>query len=777
MISMLAAIVFGIVSTIQLQSWFFVFFSITIILLCLFLKIMRKRVPKQLIIFTVFYIISSASLNMHAHFGMVNMPYGERVIVRGTVHEFPSSSEFSDFLFIKAEDVTFLNKKIKSNANIIVSVYKGAGQAYRIGDQVEVFGKLERIHGADNFGDFDYNLFYRSKNVYARIIAAESNVTVLDNQAHFLKNPFLMLRRSADDLVNRYFTGDTRAIIKSMIIGNKTEISDEVEGDLKASGLMHVIAVSGTHISAFLVIVVAFLSIFGLGTRKRIILSMILVVAFTMFTGSSISAVRACVMCVAYQISQLYFRDYSASRTVILTASAMMLLNPYVLYDVGFIYTTLCVFAIDQFFPLLEKEAGRFKAKKLSLMVFSMLSAQIAAIPVTAFYFGYVSTYALVANLIIAVFATPIILFGVLFSVLGGLGGFIAYPLNFISDILIKIMLYVAKAVANIPFAVIYTKELDLLFILFYVATLYAIYHGWKYRKTIRLRDHFKVKAAATVSVILLAFMIVVNITSIGVFEVTFLNVGQGDTAYIKTAMGKNMLIDAGGSSDSVGENTILPYLRRKGVTKLDAILLSHFDRDHSAGVMYLLQNIQVDSLMIPDTTEDRESKNEIIALAESKGTHVITLLKGNMIKDGKNMVMSIISPDEELRDVKDYNEASMVVMLSYGEMDFLFCGDIGAKAEEHLSKIGGVPSVEVLKVAHHGSKNSSTEEFLEAVAPEYAVISVGKNSYGHPAQQTLARLEVLGSKILRTDEKGTIVFEVAQNRIKKIKTLKGMPQ
>ncbi len=253
--------------------------------------------------------------------------------------------------------------------------------------------------------------------------------------------------------------------------------------------------------------------------------------------------------------------------------------------------------------------------------------------------------------------------------------------------------------------------------------------------------------------------------------EITFLDVGQGDSIFIKNGKGMTVLID-GGSTDekSVGKYRIIPFLKSKGVGTLDYIVVTHADSDHMNGIVELLEKrkesgIKINHLVLPKTTLIEENYEKLVNLAEENKISILYIKAGDKFKEG-SFEMTCLHPTMDFSP-DNTNSYSVVLQLEYGKFKALFTGDLEKNGEDLLLESGKLEDIFLLKVAHHGSKYSTKEEFLNIVNPELAIISSGKdNSYGHPHKELLERLENVGSKIMSTTEYGGITVKIEEGKV-----------
>lgn len=244
----------------------------------------------------------------------------------------------------------------------------------------------------------------------------------------------------------------------------------------------------------------------------------------------------------------------------------------------------------------------------------------------------------------------------------------------------------------------------------------------------------------------------------------------SGDSTLIITPMQKKILIDGGGSLNrenyDVGKSVLLPYLLDRNISCLDYVFISHFDTDHYGGLLYLMENVKIKTLIFLKQEKESQEYKEVMEIVNQKKIKIRTLKAGDKIELEKDIMIEVLYPINE--KFEDQNNNSMVLRLKYGEFKMLFTGDIEQKAEKDILEKKIDVSATILKVAHHGSKGSTTEEFLKKVNPQIAVIGVGKNNFGHPSREVLKRLEKYEVTTYRTDQNGEICIMVnKQGKVK----------
>ena len=284
---------------------------------------------------------------------------------------------------------------------------------------------------------------------------------------------------------------------------------------------------------------------------------------------------------------------------------------------------------------------------------------------------------------------------------------------------------------------------------------------------------------------ILIIICIVVMFSLINItpkdLKIHFIDVGQGDSTFIITPQNKTILIDGGGSEFSdydVGKNTLLPYILDRGYTKIDYVIISHFDNDHVAGILTILEELKVERVYISKQGKINENYKKFVKIVNEKNIKVKYVNAGDRVNIEKNLYLDIIWPCNTLITENVLNNNSIVCKLNYGEISMLFTGDIEKIAENEILQYWknneNILKADILKVAHHGSKTSSTLEFIEKVRPQICLIGVGKNNkFGHPNENVLQSLESLKARIYRTDESGEISINIRGKNLKIEKHIK----
>lgn len=542
------------------------------------------------------------------------------------------------------------------------------------------------------------------------------------------------------------------------------------------------LAVSGSHITY----IISAFSILMEKKNKRItkILTIIFLIFFMALTGFTASVVRASIMGILILTSGLVHRKSDTINNLGISSLIILICNPYTIIDAGFWLS----FAGTMGIILLEEPINSYfqkfkicKIKPISWIINSFtitFAANIIIIPIMAYMFSTFSMTFWISNILAAPVMEFVTIYGFLIYFISifllPLAKFLGIILNFSLNSLIKI----AEITSLIPGSSIYIKTPYLLECIIYYLILFLIFNWKRIKEKLennKILEKIK-KNSYKYILIILIFIILTNTIPNKIFQeikIYFVDVGQGDSTLIQTIEGKNILIDGGGSefgSFDVGESILLPYLLDRRITTIDYLMISHFDSDHIGGVFAILENLKVKNIIISKQGETSENLKKFYEITNNKGIRTIIVKKGDIVEIDKYSHFEILFPEDNLIEDNILNNNSIVARFNSLDFSILFTGDIEEIAEKRLCELySGTDKLEafVLKVAHHGSKTSSTEEFLELVKPKIALIGVGKNNnFGHPNIDVIERLENMGSKIYRTDNCGEIIIRINREKL-----------
>ncbi len=551
------------------------------------------------------------------------------------------------------------------------------------------------------------------------------------------------------------FPGRSGVFMKALLTGDKHDLYEDPElyGDMRASGVLHAVAVSGMHV---FLLIGALQFVFGKG-RVTTLLCYPVLLFFVFMSGAGASVVRAAVMQAIYMSAPLVKRESDSPSALAAALLLLLLCNPLSVGGIALQLSFACMAGYAVFMPRFKARVHRskhhdspvFRTSYLNLA--ATFSATAFSLPVAAFYFGAVPLLAWLANLIALPVLGLVFAGGYALCALYALLPALAAPLAWVLDWGVKWCFLVFRCVGRLPFACLYTADPKAVV---WLVLLYALPAAWFLLRKRGIRMSPAIPAELLLMALCAVFLWNEAALRLGRRDFAVLDVGQGACSVL---FDRDVcaVIDCGGSDLRSAGDIAADYLRAAGVDRVDVLVLTHLDDDHVNGVPTLLYRLPVGLVILPDTASEAD-RMAIEAAAIQAGAETLTLADDTAAVLG-DLTLTLRRPLPEGSD----NDSGIVVEASYPGFTALVMGDAGEKAELALLRQGSVPDADVLVVGHHGSASSSGALFLRAAQAETAVVSVGTNSYGQPASDTLDRLARYCETTLRTDENGSVVFHL----------------
>lgn len=626
----------------------------------------------------------------------------------------------------KDMNISAIVTKIKKDKEKTVIDVK-RGKKYRItfykqinvnlGDKVLISGKFNTPKSNTVFNTFNYRKYLLSKKII--LVSNEASITI----KHKNKNPFYSFKTSIKNHIEKY---KSKAYLKAFIMGDTSLIEEDIMSNYKMLGINHLFAISGMHVSVFVFLINKLLKKY----KAKDIIIILFLLLFLFITDYSESLLRCSTFFIISYLNKVLKLNIKNIYLILISAFFLLLINPYLIYSIGFLFSVIITFFVIASSNLLKDKPYFKKLFIMSLICF------LVSVPILSFYFYKINLLTIVFNMIFI----PLVSY-LIFPL--GLITFFLYPLDNIYMFFINLLEGLSSFFQNINFLSFVIAKPNIFVILIYYIILF-----------LSIKRNRKL-------LIIYFIVLLINI-NIKYFirdaSVTFLDVGQGDSSVIILPFGKTILIDTGGlylSRYNISKNKTVPYLNSLGISKIDLLILTHGDYDHTGDTINLLNEIKVDEVLFNnDSFNDTENK-------------IIKVLNKKNIRYSKNSEYFRKIKDLYFLNTKMYdneNDNSTVVYFTYKNFSFLFTGDASKEREEDIMENYNIKDVSFLKVGHHGSKTSTGSSFIKKINPKYSIISVGENNrYGHPNKNTLKNLK--DTTIFRTDLNGSIKIKLKKNK------------
>ncbi len=598
-----------------------------------------------------------------------------------------------------------------------ITVYKKL--SYNLGDTIKVFGTFEVAPSNTVFNLFNYRNYLLSKNI--KYISKNPKTKLIKKN----KNIMYLMKNKIFNHINKL---STKSYLFSFVLGDNSYMDDGLKSNIRNLGISHLFAVSGMHVALILFVINLLFKKF----KYKELINIMFLFIFLFLTNYTESLERCFLFILLSFCNKKLKLNLSSVYILIISACILILINPFVIYSIGFIFS----FTIT-YFILISKNilTGNYFIK----LVKSSFICYLASIPVLATNFFKVNLLTPFYNVIFI----PIVSF-VIFPL--GLLTFFISPFNIVYEKVIYLFEKLVLAFGNINVFNITLGKPNILLITLYYLFLY-----------LSLKKNYKYLLA-----FILVFIININIKYfIKTPFITYLDVGQGDSSIIVFPYGKTIVIDTGGlynNNYSIAENKIIPYLNSYGISKIDAVVLTHGDFDHMGEASKLINDFRVEKVIF-NCGEFNNLETKLIKILKQKNIKYSSCINELNIDKHKLQFLNT-------KEYEDENNNSNVIYIKLNGYKFMFMGDAGIEKENDILNKYNIRDIDVLKVGHHGSRTSSSKKFINKINQKYSIISVGENNrYGHPNKDALNILK--DSKIYRTDKQGSIMFNVKNNKLK----------
>lgn len=659
-------------------------------------------------------------------------------------------------------------------------------------------GELEIFEPARNAGEFDYRLYYRSRHICCRMSAKKAEIT--DRSADPLKAAAYSFRERAREALKQFCTEKDAGLLSAVLLGDKTQMDEEINDLYQKNGIAHLLAVSGLHVSLIGMGLYRLLRRLGLGFGWAGVWSGGLLFLYGTMTGFGPSVFRACLMLACSFAASYLGRTYDLLSAMSLAAICLSLENPFVIFTGAFQLSFGAVFAIG--WAGKELSDGLECKKEWENALSVSLAIQLVTGPIVLYHFFEYPLYGIFLNFLVIPLMTYVVGAGIA-GLLMGLAGIsllaAAAGTGSLSGAaaaaghLLELGAVGSMGTCHYIFAwyemlcrltkrlpgsslILGRPESWKLAAYYGVLAAFLLFLGNRGRERAETGERTKAgemrakdrEAAAKGRLMdrikiwgflssLIAFLLYRSVSGL---RIDFIDVGQGDGILLETK--KQVILVDGGSTQlkKLGEQRLEPLLKSRGIRKIDMAFVSHGDQDHISGLMWLLEEdtgIEIGRLFLPLPGKGEEIYEKLESAAARKGVKADYICAGDLIQSGK-LSLSCLYPYRDTLS-SDRNGHSEVLLAEYGDFSMLLMGDLGTEGEAEIAEVWDEKKqVQILKSGHHGSSTSSSELFLDTVRPQIAVLSYGKdNSYGHPHPEVIERLEERGIASWATEEQGMI--------------------
>ena len=702
------------------------------------------------------------------------------VVVEATVRQVEPRASGALRLTLRYDSIETPDEQQQGSGLLLVTL-KQASREYCYGQRLRFTCRLRRPRNFNNPGGFDYERFLARRNIYvSAFLGDDRRVVVLrENDGNLLKSAIEHYRSRLRRLIGERLEAPERDMVLALLLGEKQTLDPQIREQISRLGVAHLLAISGLHIGIVAGLIFG-LACFVLRFYPRMLLyielwkaaalvSIVPVALYCCIAGLQIPTLRAGIMIVVCIVALLINRRQDVFNALALACFIILIWMPASLFEISFQLSVSAVFFLILFAPYVRKlfvateSIGLYDTRTMVLWLYRFLGgiltasliAAVATAPVTAFYFQQFSLAGIFANCVLV----PVIGFGavpcaLLAAVLLPLCESAAHGLLQVAALILEQALLWIRFWSDVPLASVYVSPPSAAIIVAYFSLLLCL---------LCCRGKRRIVLVSLLCIAIVVFLVRQPVDRFeGLLRITFLDVGHGDATIIQFPQGQVMLIDSGGlrsENFDTGKSIVAPALVALGIRQVDWLVISHPHQDHMAGMPYVLEYFQPEELWVPMDEYPDPFFREI--LGSARGLTIRSPVYGTEPLNVDGVKLEFLSPDAlqaaAARTYHELNDSSLVIKLSFGSHAFIFTGDIGAQQEQILLERDLDLQAQILKVAHHGKRGSSTAEFLDAVNPDSAVFSCRPYSGRDIPGDVLNRYRKRAINVLRTDEHGAI--------------------
>ena len=636
--------------------------------------------------------------------------------------------------------------------------------AFNIGDIIEISGSLRIPFKSTNPSQFDYGSYLKNFNIYSVLYVNDEDTYKIISEKQPAKWEFMnKLNKMRTDILkvhSKYLKSPNLEILGGIVFGDDAVPPPEyIKKSFVNSGLLHILAASGMNVGFIFAFWVFMLKRLKIPYRARILSGMLIVILYTLMTGLGPSVIRAALMLLFVLAGKLIDRDAHSVSLLSLVAVLMLIYNPAYLNDVSFQLSFFVTFGLITTAQTVMQKFPSAIPDWIKAMIVIPVIAQIWVVPIQMFYFNTISLYAVFANIISSILLSVISFMGFLSSILAiikPIADIMCMSFDFILNYFLITLISISDFFGSLPHCIIQTTHPNIFQILIYYTMLLCATYLIKF-------DKYK-KALCVLGVTSLILLCTTARIETKDLTITAFDVQNADCFLIKTPEQKYFFIDTGKapykSGNSQAKIIMLKYLADNGIKDIEGVVVTHFDNDHSGGVVDIISNTNVKTLYLNSRDTETMTARNIFKTAKEINQNLIIAQNNKVIYKEPDFVIKTYKADAQGKNKS--NENSILTLVTYKKFNMLFMGDGGIEAYEQIK--GNLPTnIEILKVGHHGGPNVVNERMINELGIKTSLISTGTNHFGHPNKGTLDVLR--DTNIIRTDYLNSIKLSTKGNK------------
>ena len=674
------------------------------------------------------------------------LPTLRQAEISGRIDSYPSFDGRNTSFVLKTDHRGQYRKKIQVFCFFETSLRKG--------DRVVLRGDLKPPAPPGNPGELDYPFYLRGQSIYYTLSIKEAGAVKVTGHAGGLTAWLVNYQEEVRNRFKAALAEDDANILLGMLLGVVEGIDPEEYRDYQKTGIIHVFSVSGMHI-AFLLLVAAWVtSLLDLRRGVRLAVGIGLLLLYGGLTGWPPPVLRSAIMGGLGLLAFYSGRENSMLNSLGLAGLIILMLNPAALLQMSFQFTFLATWGLVGLFPLVKRRLN-YQSRFWDLLLIP-LCAQLPMLPLLIYHFNLFSPVSLLSNILLGYLSGVVVVLGFLALLfagwLPGLAGLFLNPAGGFIEIIRTINTYLV----SLPGAYFWVAAPPLItIILYYLGLLLALYALARQRSR-----RWLLGGGLLMGVLLVTVFLPAGLYDRGRLQEVFIDVGQGDSILIKTAQGKFILVDGGGSEYSdIAHRKLMPYLHHRGINHVWLAVNTHPDTDHLQGLETVLSEVKVERMAIPASLTAAPQYDSLKKILQDEEIPLYQLAAGDCLNIEEGLIVKVLYPEGN-SPLSDVNEQSLVLQLQFGNFSSLLTGDLRQAGLQSLTN-AGLERMTVVKIPHHGSKGSLVPALYDQTSPRWAVISVGANNrFGHPSPAVLEELVRRNIKVFRTDSHGAVTID-----------------